>query len=195
MIDISGKLKYYLIDESTIISEFSPENPIEKVFPNKSGTRCICIDNTGCGYLYNPVDDSMALIPNFSSSVTKAIWDVNHPNMFITYDKGKINTYLYKQTSLDGPTIIHIPRYSKIEDLDKSTQGVETKIGKDSNPIMLKSGYVYTHSPAEGVRGEYLSTHSYISSWRGHNDTEDGHLTYFLQNIAIQRFGECFNAA
>ena len=195
MIDISGKLKYYLIEESTIISEFSPENPIEKVFPNKNGTRWIWIDNTGWGYLYNPVDDSMALIPNFSATVTKAIWDINHPNMFITFDKGKINTYLYKQTSLDGPTILHIPRYSKIEDLDKTTQGVETKISKDWNPIMLKNGYVYTHSPAEGVRGEYLSTHSYISSWRGHNDTEDGHLTYFLQNIAIQKFSECFNAA
>mmetsp|Transcript_32681 Transcript_32681/g.37309 ORF Transcript_32681/g.37309 Transcript_32681/m.37309 type:complete len:442 (-) Transcript_32681:811-2136(-) len=137
----------------------------------------------------------MALIPNFSASVTKALWDTNHPNMFITFDKGKVNTYLYMQTSLDGPTILHIPRYSKIEDLDKVAQGVETKINKELNPIMLRNGYVYAHSPAEGIRGEYLSTHSYISSWRGHNDTEDGHITYFLQNIAIQRFSECFNAA
>lgn len=41
MVDISGKLKYYLIEESTVVAEFSPENPIEKVFPNKNGTRCI----------------------------------------------------------------------------------------------------------------------------------------------------------
>ena len=195
MIDISGKLKYYLIEENQVISEFNPENPIEKVFPNRSGTKCICIDNTGCGYLYNPVDDSMALVPNFSSTVSKAIWDVTHPNMFITYDKGKLNTYLYMQTSLDGPTILHLSRFNKLEDVDKNTQGVETQIHRDLTPIMLKNGYVYTHSPAEGIRGEYLATHSYISSWRGVNDSEDGHLTYFLQCMAIQNFAECFNVA
>lgn len=39
MVDISGKLKYYLIDESTVISEYNPENPIEKIFPNRTGTK------------------------------------------------------------------------------------------------------------------------------------------------------------
>jgi hypothetical protein len=39
MVDVSGKLKYYLIEEKTVVSEFSPENPIEKIFPNKAGTK------------------------------------------------------------------------------------------------------------------------------------------------------------
>lgn len=195
MSDTAGKLKYYLIDENQVISEYSPENPIEKIFPNKSGTKCICIDNTGCGYLYNPVDDSIALIPNFSASVTQALWDITNPNMFVTYDKGKMNTYLYMQTSLDGPTILHISRFDRIEDVDKTNQGVETKIHRDLLPITLKKGYVYTHSPAEGIRGEFMATHSYMSSWRGSSDTEDGHLNYFLQNMAIQNFAECFNVA
>lgn len=190
MTDIAGKLKYYFIEENQVISEFNPENPIERVFPNRSGTKCVCIDNTGCGYLYNPVDDSMALIPNFSSTVTKAIWDVTHPNMFITYDKGRLNTYLYMQTSLDGPTILHLSRFNNMEDIDKNNQGVETQIHRDLTPILLKNGYIYTHSPSEGIHGEYLATHSYISSWRGVSDGEDGHISYFLQNLAIHNFGE-----
>lgn len=137
----------------------------------------------------------MALIPNFSATVTKALWDVGQPNMFVTYDKGKLNTYLYMQTSLDGPTILHLCRFNKIEDVDLNTQGVETKIHRDLTPILLKRGYIYAHSPAEGIRGEYLATHSYISSWRGANDSEDGNLTYFLQNMAVQNFKECFNVA
>jgi len=34
MIDKSGRLKYFLADENTMVAEFRPENPIEKVFPN-----------------------------------------------------------------------------------------------------------------------------------------------------------------
>ena len=189
MIDISGKLTYYLIEENTVLLSYSPDNPIEKIFPNKSGTKCVCIDNTGCGFLYNPVDDSLSLIPNFSATVTRVIWDTNQTNMFITYDKGKINTYLYMQTSLDGPTILHIPRYASIEDLDKNLPGVETKISKDISPVLLRNGYCFTHSPVEGLRGEYLSTHAYVSS------DKDGKIANFLQNMAIHRFSECFKIA
>lgn len=109
--------------------------------------------------------------------------------MFITYDKGKINTYLYMQTSLDGPTILHIPRYNSMEDLNKNITGVETKINKDLSPVMLKNGYLYTHSPSEGLRGEYLSTHAYVGS------DEEGKIANFLQNMAIHRFTQCFRIA
>lgn len=65
MIDSQGKLKYYLIEDNSVITEHKSENPIVKVFPNFSGTKCICIDNTGNGYLYNPVDNTMLFVPNF----------------------------------------------------------------------------------------------------------------------------------
>ena len=75
LVDTAGRLRYYLIEENTVITEFRPENPIVRVFPNKSGTKCVCLDNTGCGYLYNPVDDSIALLPNFSGSTESVVWD------------------------------------------------------------------------------------------------------------------------
>ena len=65
MIDQTGKLKYYLIEDNAVICEHKPENPITKVFPNMTGTRCICVDNTGNGYLYNPIEDSSIFVPNF----------------------------------------------------------------------------------------------------------------------------------
>ena len=57
MIDQQGTLRYHLIEENSTIVEHSSQNPIVKVFPNLSGTKCICMDNTGNGYLYNPIDD------------------------------------------------------------------------------------------------------------------------------------------
>lgn len=146
LIDKAGWLKYYLADENTVVGEFRPENPIEKVFPNHSGTKCVCIDNTGCGYLYNPGDDSIALIPNFSSTVKNVVWDIDSPTIFATVEATRMNTYLYLSTSLDGPTIIHLPRYQRIEDVNVNCDGISTKISDDLNPIVLKSGYIYSYS-------------------------------------------------
>lgn len=65
LIDNSGKLSYYLIDDHTFILEHQSENPLVKVFPNSTGTKCICLDATGHGYMLNPVDESLIMIPNF----------------------------------------------------------------------------------------------------------------------------------
>lgn len=179
-----------------MVAEFRPENPIEKVFPNHHGTKCICVDSTGCGYLYNPADDSIALIPNFSSTAKiNVVWDIESPTIFATVESTRINTYMYLATSLDGPTIVHLPRYNRIEEVFSNAEGVVTKISDDLNPIILKSGYIYSHSKSEGMKGDYLSSHSYISSWRGQNDSEEGHTAYFLQNLAIHRFAQCFEVA
>ena len=65
MIVSKGTLKYYLINDNATILEHISEIPIIKVFPNQSGTKCICMDNTDNGYLFNPVDNTMSFIPNF----------------------------------------------------------------------------------------------------------------------------------
>jgi WD repeat-containing protein 19 len=58
MIDANGKIKYYLIEDNSTVAEYKSENPIKSIWPNPSGTKCICMDNTGHGFLYNPVEDS-----------------------------------------------------------------------------------------------------------------------------------------
>jgi len=90
MIDANGKLKYYLIEDNTTICEHKSQNPIVKVFPNFSGTKCICMDNTGNGYLYNPIDDTSIFIPNFSAQTNQVLWDIDDPNLFVTVDSEKM---------------------------------------------------------------------------------------------------------
>ena len=84
MVDTQGKLKYYLMEDNSIISEHRSQNPITKVFPNKSGSKCICIDNTGNGYFFNVVDDTMLFVPNFQAGTTNILWDIEDPNIFVT---------------------------------------------------------------------------------------------------------------
>jgi len=90
LIDAAGKIKYYLIEDNTTICEYKGNNPIVKIFPNYSGTKCICMDNTGNGFLYNPVDNSTIFIPNFQGQTKTVLWDIDDPNLFITMDNEKM---------------------------------------------------------------------------------------------------------
>jgi hypothetical protein len=153
MLDAGGKLMYYLIDDQALLTEHREENKIVKVFPNKRGTRIICMDATGQGFFYNPVNDTSLMIPNFSADTVNALFDLEDRNMFITIDKEKINTYLFIPVSLDGPTLFHIPEYLKLEEVEKSKAGVITYIDSDLTPIILKGGFVYSYARADGIRG------------------------------------------
>lgn len=62
----------------------------------------VCIDNTGNGYLFQPVDDTMLFIPNFSSTTENVIWDLDDPHIFVTVDKEKMQCYMFVNLSLEG---------------------------------------------------------------------------------------------
>ena len=78
-----------------------------------------------------------------------------------------MHTYLYVPLSLEGPSIIHLPEYLKLDEVDKQKPGIVTFIDNDMKPIILKDGFVYSHARADGIRGQFLTTHSYMNSWRG----------------------------
>lgn len=95
------------------------------------------------------------------------LWDLEDPNLFVTVDKEKMQTYLFVPLSLEGPQILHLPEYLKLEEIDKNKPGVITIIDKDLKPLILKGGYVYSHARTDGIRGQYLTTHNMISNWSG----------------------------
>jgi len=64
-----------------------------------------------------------------------------------------MQTYLFVPLSLDGPQILHLPEYLKLEEIDKNKLGVITIIDKDLKPLILKGGYVYSHARTDGIRG------------------------------------------
>jgi len=94
LLDSDGCVKFYLIenaDEAPLVMQHRGENQIVRVFPNKKGSRAVCIDATGNGYLYNPIDDTQLMIPNFSGDgVYAVLYDLNDRNMFVTVDAEKL---------------------------------------------------------------------------------------------------------
>ena len=90
---------------------------------------------------------------------------------------------------------MHLPEYLRLDEVDKPKAGVVTHIDNDMKPVILKDGYVYSNTRADGIRGQYLTTHSYMNQWRGENDSDEGNLRYFLQNLACHKFEEAIEVA
>jgi WD repeat-containing protein 19 len=113
----------------------------------------------------------------------------------VTVDKEKMQTYLHCSMSLEGTQIIHLPEFLKLEEVDKNKPGVVTYVDRDLKPVILKNGFVYSHTKSDGIRGQYLQTHTSLNSWRAQNDSDEGHLRYFLQNLALQKYSNCIEVA
>ena len=196
MIDSSGKVSIvYLDGGSKPIAEYKPENPIIKIFPNHYGTKAICIDNTGCGILYNPVNDSTIMLPNFNVTIESILLDIEDQNVFITFGSENVQVYLCCLNALEGPQVIHVPDYSKIEEVENNSMGSIAKLESGMKPLIIKNGYLFCLSKTEGLKGFYLPTHSAIENWKGTLDSEENHIRCFLQAIALNRFQTCLNVA
>lgn len=55
-----------------------------------------------------------------------------------------------------------MPEYLRLDEIDKTKPGVVTFIDKDLKPMILKGGFVISHARNDGIRGQFLTTHSYI---------------------------------
>jgi len=115
MLDAKGKLMYYTVEDQAQLIEYTTDNPIVAVFPNAMGTRCVCIDNTGNGTLYNPIDNTSIMVPNFQATTRLVLWDQDDKNVFLTVDKEKMLAYLYTPLTLEGPQVKHLTEYLKLD--------------------------------------------------------------------------------
>jgi hypothetical protein len=95
------------------------------------------------------------------------LWDIDEPNLFVTVDNEKMQTYQFKPLTLDGPQIIHLPEYLKLEEVEKNKAGIVTYLDRDLKPLILKNGFVFSSAASDGIRGQYLQTHSTLNSWKG----------------------------
>lgn len=76
--------------------------------------------------MLNPVDESLIMIPNFQAETDSVLWDIDDQNLFITVAQDMMHTYMFLPLSLEGPSIVHLPEYLRIDEVDKPKPGVVT---------------------------------------------------------------------
>jgi len=52
MLDATSKIRIYNFKDEKFTLEFKNDYSFVRIFPNFSGTRCICINNKGQGFLF-----------------------------------------------------------------------------------------------------------------------------------------------
>jgi WD repeat-containing protein 19 len=195
--DSNHKLKIYAIkDNYANICDYKFENPIKKIFPNNTGTKYICVDNIGKGYLFDPIKESCISLLN-QNEITSILWDTGDQNTFISLLKNNsIQVFVFIENSLDGAKVIQLKEYSYLEDLDNPKIGYYNQVFEANTiPIYLSNGYLHYYVKAtKEIKGMYLMSHYWIYNWRANGDTEDGHKKYFIQNFQLGRYWECIKA-
>ncbi|CAG9314821.1 unnamed protein product [Blepharisma stoltei] len=194
--DASNRIRCFSLEDMNFVSEYRMESPIAAVYPSQTGTKVVVKDVTGAGFLYTPANEKRLSIPNFSSSVLKVIWDTSDQNLFVICEAEKVLAFLYSPVTLYGATIEPVRELLSVEDLDKNLRESVTIIEKGQKPVLLFNGILFCLSESQGnVKGNFLSSHTYLNQWRGRSDTPEGHYKFFLQNLSLKRFQQCFLVA
>ena len=62
-------------------------------------------------------------------------------------------------------------------------------------PLSLTNGFLRIFTPQGTVQGQNLTSHSYLTQYKGVEDNREGHFRYFLQSLSINKFNNCLIAA
>ena len=197
--DSNGRVKMYSIRENLgFVWENKFENDIRSIFPNKTGTKYLCIDKLGKGFVFNPIARNVMPLDN-EEELNKIIWDSEDQNIFIGTNKS--NTILYSYCivnhSLQGPYVKVLKEYSYLEDLDDpKIKPITTNLEVNSFPFYLSNGNVsYFVKSNKQIKSLILSSHYWLFNWRANGDSEDGHKKYFIQNLQIGNYKNSMKSA
>jgi WD repeat-containing protein 19 len=196
MSDSSPKLRVYLIDERTFVSEYKLQAPVSQMVANYNGTRVALRDTSGRGALYFPASDTVLEIPNFSMRFSSIIWDLRDHNVFAACEADRIVTYIVSPVTLTGGKVEPTAELLSVEDITAEPKENFTGIEAGLKPMLLNNGLLFFQVESEAnLRGNFLASHSQVTQWRGRSDTSENHYRYFLQNLALKRFSACTLAA
>ncbi|XP_038055636.1 WD repeat-containing protein 19-like isoform X2 [Patiria miniata] len=173
----TGELMFFYLEDWQFVNEFRHEVGIRRVFPDPSGTRLIFIDDKSDGFVYNPVNDQILEIPNFSPTVKGILWE-NWPydkGVFVAYDEDKLYTYLYSRETVRGPAV---------------TLTGTTKLPFAQQPLMLYNGEMTCQTQSGKTAMVQLNSHNFLE--RPHDLQPDDLKVAIDKSIKLKRFKEAW---
>ena len=100
LLDSNGKLKFFHLQDQQMIIEYQSDKQIARIYPNYSGTKCICIDKSGGSFLFFAGNELLIPIMNFPSKVENVIWDTQDPNIYVAIEREQIYTFIIQKNSV-----------------------------------------------------------------------------------------------
>lgn len=116
LLDTQGKIRIMSLLDQTFIVEFKSDFQIQKLYPNLSGTRAVCINNTGQAFFFEASTETLTRINNFPQNSERIIWDQKDPNLFVCQENERnLITYLINKNNLFGEIVFPVPEIMTIE--------------------------------------------------------------------------------
>ena len=82
-LDTSNKLKLYHVEDKCFVMEHKGDSPIERIFPNKLGTRILFLQRNGELSLLSCTTETVNHVRLVVDRVDNILWDNENPNEFI----------------------------------------------------------------------------------------------------------------
>ncbi|ELT93993.1 hypothetical protein CAPTEDRAFT_173399 [Capitella teleta] len=195
-----GSIYYFFIEDWQFVNEYRHITGIRRIFPNQSGTRLIFIDDKSDGFVYNPVNDNIVEIPEFSPTTKGILWENWQADrgIFVTHDDESIKTYAYCWESVNGTAAYPAPSGISLRFPPQMTSGGRsivqlvgvTKLPYGQVPLMLHNGEVTLQTSSGKVIILTLDTHSFPDN--AQNLSQEQLKACVERCIALKRFREAW---
>ena len=126
--------------------------------------------------------------------VDNILWDNDNPNEFVILYGDKVYSYIISNNNIFGNVVQPVNEILSVEKIEhEDGESCSTKV--DKNILSLVGGSIYAMGQSGQIGVTVLTSHAFLSSYRYEEDSQEGHLRYFFQNISLRRFGNCLIAA
>ena len=180
MLNDENKIIIYSLEGGAVSNEIKPTYKIISIFPNPTMTKAIVIDSEGIGYLLNFLTERSIKINDFSSSITKILWDSTNHNLFSGYSKDSALTFIYTRNHYKGEKCETVKEILSMDEVNTSDKAYDTMITREHIPMILTDGYLVTLSPENSVVSLWLSSHTSFAYFTANPDDEMENLRYFF---------------
>ncbi|PIK59918.1 putative WD repeat-containing protein 19, partial [Apostichopus japonicus] len=145
----TGELYFFYIEDWSVVNEFRHVVGIRRLFADNTGTRLVFIDDKSDAFIYNPVNDHILEIPDFSPTIKEIFWEngASDRGVFVAYDEAMLYTFVYSPETVTGPSVV---------------LAGSTKLPFSQKPLMLYGGEVTCQTGSGKVSNVQLTTHNFM---------------------------------
>ena len=168
-----GGISYFFLEDWTMVQEFKHNTGIREIIPEPNGIKSIIVDIKSQGYVYNPVNDEIAIIREFPDKLRKIIWDssITDKDVFIAFDGDDMHTFLVNAEGIDGMSCTSLGK---------------TKVPAGQFPILLFGGEASMQTQSGKLVKLVLSTHEIAANVNEYSNDKLNDI--LMKNIDLGRF-------
>lgn len=99
-----GHIVYFSLEAFNQSTTYTHTNGIRQIFLDSNGTQLCFIDDKGDVYLYDPLKENVAQVPDRPENAEGVVWEqyLYERHIFLVYNKTIVTTYAFVKFHIEG---------------------------------------------------------------------------------------------